>query len=466
MTAGIFNRDSAQHGEVIMRVQKALPILILVWSLFVSTTLALGQTRMAFWTTEIERDRLKTQRKLAEDFRLKTGIHVKVIPVQENLLSERVTAAYAARSLPDVIFHPIDFAIGWAEAGILDRLAATQMIEDLGAATFAAGPLRLARLPSGYAAVPIDGWGQLLLYRKDLFTAGQLPVPNRWERIRQAAKALHNPPSMWGIAVATDPGQIYTQQVFEHFALSNGVRLAGPAGEISLNTPALTQTLSFYRDLASYTPPGNMDWLRTRMAYLSGRAAMIMWSPFILDELTGLRRDQPVIPDVLKKEPGFLARNTGFVGAIEGPAGSAQYGQVNYLGITRDANEAAARAWVTFLLSDGYARWMGMAAEGKLPVRRGTREAPNRFVDEWSNLKLRVAGDVRIAQFYGVDVVEQIVAGMDRCDRWGFGVGRGALVAKVYGLKIIPEILKLFLDGELSVEQAARKMEEKVEGLK
>jgi multiple sugar transport system substrate-binding protein len=173
-----------------------------------------------------------------------------------------------------------------------------------------------------------------------------------------------------------------------------------------------------------------------------------------------------VIPDVLQEEPGFLARNTGFVGAIHGPTGSAQYGQINCLGISCDAKVAAAKAWVTFLLNEGYGRWLGMAAEGKLPVRRGTPEAPNRFVEEWGDLKLGVTGDVKISQFYGADVVQQIVAGMDRFDRWGFEAGQGALVAKVYGLKIIPEILKRFLDGELSAEQASRKMDERIKSLK
>ena len=112
------------------------------------------------------------------------------------------------------------------------------------------------------------------------------------------------------------------------------------------------------------------------MDYVSGRASMIIWSPFILDELSGLRKDLPVVPDIAKGKPGYLARNTGFVSIIHGPKGAAQYGQINYLGITRDADKDPAKRWVEFLLTDGYLRWLGMAPEGKLPLRKGTRRQP------------------------------------------------------------------------------------------
>jgi multiple sugar transport system substrate-binding protein len=339
------------------------------------------------------------------------------------------------------------------------------VVNNLGKETFSAGPLKLAQVPGGYAAVPADGWGQLLLYRKDLFEKKGLPVPERWDHIIQAAKALHNPPLLWGFEVATDPGQTYTQQVFEHIALSNGVRLTGPGGNITLDTPEMIETLEFYKTLTRFTPPGNLYWLHTRMDYLSGRAAMIIWSPFILDELSGLRRDQPVVPDIAKGEPGFLARNTGFVTIIQGTKGAAQYGQINYLGITRDANKAPAKKWLEFLLTDGYIRWLGMAAEGKLPVRRGTISKPNCFIDGWMDLEFGVTTKAKISQFYGMDVVKTIITGVDGFDRWGFAKGKGALISKIYGTKVIPEILKRFLDDELSATQAARMMNERVKGL-
>jgi multiple sugar transport system substrate-binding protein len=201
------------------------------------------------------------------------------------------------------------------------------------------------------------------------------------------------------------------------------------------------------------------------MDYLSGRAAMIIWSPFILDELSGLRRDQPVVPDIAKGEPGFLARNTGFVTIIHGPKGAAQYGQTNYFGISRDADAAAAKKWVEFLLTDGYLRWLSMAPEGKLPVRKGTREEPNRFIDGWMGLEFGVTTRAKISEFYGMGVVKSIVAGVEGFDRWGFAKGKGALISKMYGTKVIPEILKRFLAGEMSAKQAAQSMNERVKAL-
>jgi multiple sugar transport system substrate-binding protein len=442
-----------------------LYLLATLWLAAMSLPVAGAQKQITFWTTEVEKDRLETQGDIARMFTRKTGIVVRVIPVQENLLTQRVTAAYAARSLPDVVFHPMEFTIGWVEAGILDDRSATEVVNHLGIETFGAGPLNLARVQGGYAAVPVDGWGQLLLYRKDLFKKKGLPVPNRWDHILQAARALHNPPLIWGFEAATDPGEIYTQQVFEHFALSNGVRLTDKSGNVYLDTPEMVDTLEFYKALTRFSPPGNLHWLHTRMDYISGRAAMIMWSPFIMDELSGLRRDQPVVPDMAKGESGFLARHTGFVTITHGPKGAAQYGQINYLGITRDADKASAKQWVEFLLNEGYLRWLGLAAEGKLPVRKGSKAMPNCFIDGWKELEFGGTARAKISEFYGVDVVKTIAAGVEGFDRWGFAEGKGTLVSKIYGTKVIPEILKRFLNNELSAKDAARMMDERVKAL-
>ncbi|MBK5102099.1 MAG: hypothetical protein JJE15_14080, partial [Desulfobacteraceae bacterium] len=96
-------------------------LILILWLTIAGSPGAAAQNRITFWTTEVEKDRLGIQQEIAHTFTQKTGITVNIVPVMENLLAQRVTAAYAARSLPDTIFHPIDFTIGWAEAGILDE---------------------------------------------------------------------------------------------------------------------------------------------------------------------------------------------------------------------------------------------------------------------------------------------------------------------------------------------------------
>lgn len=440
-------------------------IVILVFGVALLLCAGVGvsaqSTGLSFWTTEIEPKRMAIQKDLAKRFTRATGIGVELVPVEESALPTRVVAAAAANALPDMIFVPLDYVIIWVEEGIIDPKAATAVIKGLGADTFASGPLNLAAVKGGWAAVPADGWGQLLLFRKDLFAGGApetlLGIPNTWEKILAATQALHAPPKIWGIAVGTDPTQVYMQQVFEQFALSNGAHLVNPStGKVDLNTPEFIQTLKFYKKLASFTPPGNIYWRQTREDYFGGRQAMIIWSPFILDELAGLRDSVPVTATDLAKP---LHQMTGIVTAFKGPLGSkpAQWGQVSYFGITVDAN-ADIKKWAQFLLEDGYLEWLSMAPEGKFPLRP-------KFVDGWKQLTIGVDRKARIADLYSDEVIDSIIAGVDNFDRWGFASGKGACVGQVYGTKELIRILHRYLDGEISAEAAAKQMTESIRAL-
>ena len=110
------------------------------------TALSVQADTIRFWTTEEQPERLARQQEMADQFKAQTGTTVEVIPVTESDLGTRATAAFAAGDLPDVVYHPLQYALPWAEAGILDTGAASEVIEDLGADTFAPGPLSMACL--------------------------------------------------------------------------------------------------------------------------------------------------------------------------------------------------------------------------------------------------------------------------------------------------------------------------------
>jgi len=314
-------------------------------------TVASAQT-VTFWTTEEQPARMAVQEEIAAAFEAASGISVTVVPVSESQLGERITAAFAAGDLPDVIFHPVNYTVGWAEAGILDTAAASETVANLGVDTFGAGTLALMSYRGETAAVPADGWTQLLLYRSDLFAEAGLGTPNDYGSILVAARALHDPPNMYGFVAATDPSQDYMMQVLEHLALANGVQLIDDAGNVTIDTPAFVEFLAFYQELVELSPPGNLYWLQSRELYQGGQAAMIVWSPFILDELAGLRDEVPVPADE-GEESGWLARNTGFVTSIAGtsyPEG-AGWAQVQGFGITVDADIDAAQAFIEYVLT-------------------------------------------------------------------------------------------------------------------
>ena len=96
--------------------------------------------------------------------------------------------------------------------------------------------------------------------------------------------------------------------------------------------------------------PGNLFWQQSRELFFAGQAAMIVWSPFIIDELAGLRDSVPVT--ALDDPTGDqLARNTGFVTQLAGPdnPGGSAWTQVSYLGITVDADTTRRNSSWSFL---------------------------------------------------------------------------------------------------------------------
>jgi multiple sugar transport system substrate-binding protein len=51
--------------------------------------------------------------------------------------------------------------------------------------------------------------------------------------------------------------------------------------------------------------------------------------------------------------------------------------------ITNDSDTDHARQFVEYVMNDGYADWLSIAPEERLPVRAGTEANPTQFADAW-----------------------------------------------------------------------------------
>ena len=428
-----------------------------------SAATALSAQDLRVWTTETQPARLERQAAMAADYEAATGVSVEMIPVEEKDLGTRTTAAFAAGDLPDVIYHPLQYALPWFEAGILDAEAAQEVLDGLGEDTFAPGPIAMAQTPDGIASVPVDGWTQMVVYRKDLFDANGLAAPDSYADVVAAVEALHNPPEMFGFVAATKVDESFMSQVLEHVLLANGASPVDANGFKGFDEAATIEALEFYKTIAEASPPGELYWKQSREVYFDGRAAMIIWSPFIMDELAGLRDAAPV---TINDDPTTraLAEATGFITNFSGPSNpsGAAWADSRYLGITADADTEAAQDFVQFAVGDGYMNTLAIAPEGKFPVRQGTADNPTEFVDGWAALDVGVDRKAPLADLYPADVINNIIAGLDVGQRWGVAEGQLALASKIINSQAINRITREFIDGDIDGPTAVAKMNEEL----
>ena len=418
---------------------------------------------LRFWTTEEQPDRLAKQEQMAADFKSKTGISVEVIPISESDLGTRATAAFAAGDLPDVIYHTLQYALPWAESGLLDTEAATEVIYGLQASTFSPGALDMAAVRGGYTSVPVDGWTQMVVYRKDLFEANGLNPPNSYANIEAALEKLHNPPSMYGFVAPNKIDENFMSQVLEHVFLANGVSPVNGQGLQKLDEKSTVEVLKFYKKIQDASPEGELFWQQSRAMYFAGEAAMIIWSPFILDELAGLRDSAPptINSDPTSKE---LASKTGIITTLAGPSNpeGAAWADVRYFGITADADTDNAMEFVRFSMTDGYVRTLSIAPEGKFPVRRGDSKNPELYLDAWSKLPVGVDRKAPLADLYPAEVVSSIAAGLETASRWGVREGQLALASKIINTRVLNRLVREFIDEERSATATVQLMNQEL----
>jgi multiple sugar transport system substrate-binding protein len=405
------------------------------------------------WTTEDQEDRVQTQQRILDVWARESGIDVELVPTGETQLTTVLTSAAATNELPDLLAAVSLNSVYQLQLDeLLDNDAAAQVVESLGESTFSASALRLTRDGDTQLAVPSDGWSQLLFYRTDLFRAAGLQPPQTYEAMQAAAQAL-NRGDVSGIVAATAPADSFTQQTFEHIALANDCQLTND-GDVTLDSKNCVEAADFYGNLIrNYAAAGNQDADTTRAAYFAGRAAMVIWSTFMLDELAGLRHDAlPNCPECAASLT-FLVENTGVVQALQGPSGDepAGFGEVVSWAILQDAAPETTEL-VEYLMSDGYEDWLGIAPEGKIPVRHGTEDDPEAYVTAWKELPAGVDTKAPLVQFYDAATLESIVTGPDSFDRWGITQGQGVLAGEVAGQYVVPAAIAGIIGGKSAAE--------------
>ena len=337
--------------------------------------------------------------------------------------------------------------------------AATEVIESLGADTFASGALDMASVEDGLASVPVDGWTQMIVYRSDLFEAEGLEPPTSYgDAVRAAIEALHNPPEMFGFVAATKIDDNFMSQVLEHVFLANGVSpLWDRTGSSRWKMEATVEVLEFYRDIAEASRAGEpLLAAIARGLYFRGPARrLIIWSPFILDELGGPARRRPptINDDPTSSELAGLTGDRGPTSPVRRTP-MARPGPTSAISaITADADTEAAQSFVEYSMSDGYTATLAIAPEGQVPGAPAATRTPRGLHRGLGAARHRCGP----ADVDG----RSLRRGDDRRDRRrprrGAALGRGrralALASNIINSQIVNRLVREFIDGVRSAEE-------------
>ncbi len=423
---------------------------------------------LTVWIQEDLPDRVQATQKIVDAFSEDAGVDVKLVPVAEDQFQQLLTSSAAAGDLPDVIGAiSLPQVRTMSSNELIDTDAVGEVMGDLGDATFSEKALELTRDGDTQLAIPSEAWTQLLYYRTDLFEEAGLQPPATYDDVLAAAEALDSK-DVAGFVGATAPGDAFTEQTFEHVALGNGCELVDDEGEVTLDSDACVEAFGFYGELIEdYSVPGAQDVDTTRASYFAGKAAMFIWSTFVLDEMAGLRDDaKPTCPQC-SKDPAFLAKNTGVVTALEGPDAEepAVFGEITSWTITADSATDQAKDFVTYMMNDGYIPWITIAPEGKVPVRTGPEEGSTEYSDTWASLPVGVDTKAPLSDFYAPEVLDALANGPQELSRWAIPQGQGDLLGALQGEHPVATAVNEVTTGE-DPQEAAETAAETVRGIK
>ena len=119
--------------------------------------------------------------------------------------------------------------------------------------------------------------------------------------------------------------------------------------------------------------------------------------------------------------------------------------------------------WYRIVHLDSVVDWLSIAPEGMFPMRTGTADAPDSFVEGWKALEIGVDTRTPFGEVYSDDVVETLIEGTNSFRRWGFEDGFGALVSSLYTSLTVPQTLSAVLNEGMSPEDAAAQMQSAAE---
>jgi multiple sugar transport system substrate-binding protein len=210
------------------------------------------------------------------------GIQTEVVMINQNETTQRVSAAIEAGTLPDAFDAGIGFVLLLSPRNVLEPV--DDVYKEIGDAhggwtTAAAAAVDPKKFGGKIYGVPFGTSGNVLYRRADLTEPkGFKDAPKTWEELGEMAKAINNPPKVYGMGFALS--NVGDGNLMMNILQAWGGRIADDTGKTcTIDSPETRAFMTWVTDLykAGVFPPGATTWdgAGDNTAYQSGQAGFI-----------------------------------------------------------------------------------------------------------------------------------------------------------------------------------------------
>ena len=110
-----------------------------------------------------------------------------------------------------------------------------------------------------------------------------------------------------------------------------------------------------------------------------------------------------------------------------------------------------------YFLTDGYAEWLAIAPEERVPVRSGSTANPAEYADAWMSIPVAAGRTEHFSSVYAKDVLSTLLQGSNDLKHWGIVQGQGDLTGAAMVELPIAQAVSDVVGGRAQPQAAAAK---------
>jgi len=367
-------------------------------------------------------------------------------------LYKRTVAAIAAGAPPAIVLQSDSPAVGLLEQDVLTPM--DDLVNQLGREDFFPRALSVFTKDGKVYGVPSIWNYTIVWYRSDLYEKYGLKAATTWEEFERNVRTITERTRqegnvVYGIGLPLGTSSACQDELFHDFVWSNGVTILDRQGNVTFNTPEVTQALEFIKQLAASAPPDSATYshLDPLTAFTAGKTAHVIYGGRLM---TYLQRNKA---ELLEKIDAFLVP--------KGPSARGRHASFNALKgwiVPKQSAErtALAKEFIALMESRQNAlRWLQAVPLHHLPARRSLSQSK----EFW---------DVPLASTRAGKAVVRLAS--EATDRYGlfatYAAGeRNANVSKVLEAFIPCKSVQQVAVGRTSAAEAAKRGEQEIRQL-